>query len=808
MNIMNGRLWILLAICLLPVAAAGELIDVRVVTDEADTVLGLLAQRTRGEELTAADWQRLEATEGYRRLKKRSESFGAKEFDADFRDWVATVDLADLDRLRSGVERWRTLDATAAGRAAQAYLPEGTRLRATIYPVLKRTSNSFVFEVDTDPAIFMYVSGEATENELANTLAHELHHVGTAAGCSEPEEEPASEAAGEVLRWMGAFAEGLAVLAAAGGPNVHPHAGRPREEWIVWERDVAQFSRDLGRIERFFLDILTGQLDAEAQRRRFFELINTQDVPQGPFYTVGWKMGALVEQRFGRGAVIDSICDMRRLLVAYEQIARENPRYDEGSLPTWSSELLRAIGAPDLIGTWRARPEHNGQVGDFAIRFELDEDGGLVARLSLPPLDAWDMVSAPVKLEDDRVVIGRWTLQRESDGGLSGELPAMLVPVHRIAFTLRRGDPIEPPAVAQIEAPVAEPVWTQEIGSPVWAGISTGRGLVYVGADDGRLRALDPGTGAVRWQLEAGGALRARPTVSDDALFVHSDDGFLYAVEPRSGKLEWRARVAAEAIERIPLSAQGARYNHYASSALRLGDTVYVGGFDGRLYALDAASGTERWQFPAGDTIAGTPAGAGDRVVFGSFDGHVYALDATSGEELWRHDTGAPVVSAPLTHGGRVIIGSRSYDLLALDAGTGEVDWKYYYWFSWVESSAAERDGIAYVGSSDGQLVVALDAATGEEQWRFDSGGSPWSQPTVTESTVFIGTVGVADYMVAHEAGFFALDRKTGEPRWHYPLARPGTAGHWGIGASSAVDETLVFVAGLDGVVRAFRQDP
>ena len=238
------------------------------------------------------------------------------------------------------------------------------------------------------------------------------------------------------------------------------------------------------------------------------------------------------------------------------------------------------------------------------------------------------------------------------------------------------------------------------------------------------------------------------------------------------------------------------------------GDTVYIGGFDGRLYALNAATGDERWQYAAGDTIAGTPSTAGDLIFFGSFDDHVYALDVDSGEEFWRYDTGAPVVSSPLVHDGRVIIGSRSYDLLALDVRSGELDWKYYYWFSWVESSAVERGGTAYIGSSDGQLVVALDATRGGEQWRFDTGGSPWSQPAVTETTVFIGTVGVAGYMVAHEADFFALDRKTGAPRWHYPLERPGTDGHWGIGASAAVDDTMVFVAGLDGHVRAFRQEP
>jgi outer membrane protein assembly factor BamB len=790
-------------------AASEKLLDVRVVLDEADAVLDLLAKRARGQRPTETDWQRLEATEGYRRLKQRQKSFGAESFDSGFRDWVRRVDLTDLERLRSGVNRWRTLDVTTAGRVAHAYLPEGTPLRATIYPVLKRTQNSFVFEVDTDPAIFMYVSGEASESELANTLAHELHHIGSSAGCPNAAADRPPGPVGDILRWMGAFAEGLAVLAAAGGPSVHPHAGRAAEEWIVWERDVARFNEDLPRIERFFLDILSGELDAEAQRPRFFELIRHGDtVPQGPFYTVGWKMGALVEQRFGRQAVIDAICDMPRLLVAYNQIAYENPRDEEGSLAVWSAELLRAIGAPDVIGTWRARPEHNGQRGDFVIRFELDEEGGLRSVVSLPPLDAWNVVTLPVKLEEDRIEVGSWVLQRQVDGGLSGELPAWLVPVHRIAVTLHRSTSIEPPVAQPVEAPLAEPVWTRDLGSPIWAGISTGRGNVYVGDDAGRLTALDAYTGAIEWQFETGGAIRARTTVTEEALLVHSDDGFLYALAPDSGDVVWRAAVASAPIERIPLGAEGARYNHYASAGLLVDDTVYVGGFDGRLYALAAGSGVERWQFEAGDTIAGTPAAAAGQIFFGSFDGHVYALDATSGEELWRYDTGAPVVSSPLVHDGRVLVGSRSYDLLALDAATGELDWAYYYWFSWVESSAVERGGTAYVGSSDGQLVVALDAADGRERWRFDSGGSAWSQPAVTDSTVYIGTVGVADYMVAHQADLLALGRTSGEPLWHYPLSRPGSAGHWGFAAAVAVDETMVFAAGLDGLVRAFRQDP
>ena len=78
-------------------------VDVRVVTDEADAVFDLLAKRASSEALTEADWEHLESTEGYRRLKQRDESFGVEAFDSKFRDWLQAVDPADLGRLRDGV---------------------------------------------------------------------------------------------------------------------------------------------------------------------------------------------------------------------------------------------------------------------------------------------------------------------------------------------------------------------------------------------------------------------------------------------------------------------------------------------------------------------------------------------------------------------------------------------------------------------------------------------------------------------------------------------------------------------------------
>jgi hypothetical protein len=45
-----------------------------------------------------------------------------------------------------------------------------------------------------------------------------------------------------VSAWLGAFGEGFAVLAAAGGPAVHPHATGTAEDRARWDEDVANFN--------------------------------------------------------------------------------------------------------------------------------------------------------------------------------------------------------------------------------------------------------------------------------------------------------------------------------------------------------------------------------------------------------------------------------------------------------------------------------------------------------------------------------------------------------------------------------------
>jgi outer membrane protein assembly factor BamB len=132
------------------------------------------------------------------------------------------------------------------------------------------------------------------------------------------------------------------------------------------------------------------------------------------------------------------------------------------------------------------------------------------------------------------------------------------------------------------------------------------------------------------------------------------------------------------------------------------------------------------------------------------------------------------------------------------------VAWKRYVWFSWIESSAVVKDGVAYVGSSDAALVLAVDAKSGRPRWQADVYGWAWGQPAVTDERVYVGTSSQAGYPSGHRAGVMALDRASGKAVWRYE-SPAAASGAFGFPGSPAVGEGYVFVSGLDGRLYAFR---
>lgn len=306
--------------------------EVTIDLEEGTSVLDILDARAASREATADHWQRLFESAGYRRLKKREASLGRGFEDDEFHDFVLSDELLERrEGLRRALERWRSLDPARAARRALDYLPPGTPLRAVVYPVIKPRSNSFVFELDTDPAIFFYVDPDQPQAVFENTMAHELHHVGLAAACRAREVSPHPNEEVEAARqWVGAFGEGLAMLAAAGGPDVHPHAESPLEDRERWDGDVARFDEDLKKVEAFLVDILDGRLATEEARNEVgFSFFGVQ----GPWYTVGWKMAAIIDKASGRERLIAVSCSPVELLEAYNAAAPD-------SSARWSESLL------------------------------------------------------------------------------------------------------------------------------------------------------------------------------------------------------------------------------------------------------------------------------------------------------------------------------------------------------------------------------------------------------------------------------------------------------------------------------------
>jgi len=315
-------------------------VRVTLITDEAEAALTLL--RTRDAKRSAADWERLWSSDGYRRLKRREAAMGRAFTDSAFAAFVR----ADSTRARAAayartLETWSAADLAGAGRRALAYLPPRSIIRAKVYLLIKPRTNSFVFDTETDPAILLYLDPAVTPAKLENTVAHELHHIGYAAACSAPADTTLTPGARAARQWLTAFGEGLAMLAAAGGPDHHPHEASPPEERARWDRDIAHASEDLRTLDRFLLDVATGRMsDPDSIRARGMSFFGVQ----GPWYTVGYMMAQSIEQMMGRDALLASVCDPVSLLETYNRAFA--PRMTcRLAPPKWSPELLAALRA-------------------------------------------------------------------------------------------------------------------------------------------------------------------------------------------------------------------------------------------------------------------------------------------------------------------------------------------------------------------------------------------------------------------------------------------------------------------------------
>ena len=104
----------------------------------------------------------------------------------------------------------------------------------------------------------------------------------------------------------------------------------------------------------------------------------------------------------------------------------------------------------------------------------------------------------------------------------------------------------------------------------------------------------------------------------------------VYAIDLATGQERWR----------FP-AERDAKVNFYAAPALTGEGHLIVGGYDKVVYCLSAADGTLSWTFDGStDRIVGAPVVAGDLVLVPSADRHLYALRLSNGSAVWSFETG------------------------------------------------------------------------------------------------------------------------------------------------------------------------
>jgi outer membrane protein assembly factor BamB len=193
--------------------------------------------------------------------------------------------------------------------------------------------------------------------------------------------------------------------------------------------------------------------------------------------------------------------------------------------------------------------------------------------------------------------------------------------------------------------------------------------------------------------------------------------------------------------------------------------TLYISVMDGSVVALDAASGSERWQATTGGYCHSSPVIADDTLIVGSADAHVYAFDATTGVPRWRFPTKGPVYASAAVARGVAAIASGDGSVYGISVDDGTLRWRFPLPpgpSAFAQSPAATDGERFFIGAWD-RHVYALDVATGREVWRY------LATPSGFYYSAAIAAPAVADgrlFIPSNDNVLHALDPVTGTPLW------------------------------------------
>ncbi len=277
--------------------------------------------------------------------------------------------------------------------------------------------------------------------------------------------------------------------------------------------------------------------------------------------------------------------------------------------------------------------------------------------------------------------------------------------------------------------------------------------------------------------------LEATPIVVDGVIFTTGSWSVVFAIDARTGRQLWKYD------PQVPPETGGKACCDVVNRGVAVyRGRVYVGTLDGRLVALDAATGDVAWEKVTVDqtqpyTITGAPRVVKGKVIIGNggaelgVRGYVSAYDAETGEQIWRTYTvpGNPeqpfespaMEKAAATWtgewwkmgGGGTVWDSMAYDpeldLLYVGTGNGSP------WNRRLRSPGGGDN--LYLCS-----LLALRPDTGEQIWHYQTTpGDTWDYTSTQHILLADLEIGGRTRKVAMHApknGFFyVLDRETGE---------------------------------------------
>jgi outer membrane protein assembly factor BamB len=257
-------------------------------------------------------------------------------------------------------------------------------------------------------------------------------------------------------------------------------------------------------------------------------------------------------------------------------------------------------------------------------------------------------------------------------------------------------------------------------------------GVVYFGSGDFNVYALDAATGALKWKFATGNVVHATPAVADGVVYVGSWDSFFYALDAATGAVRWKYQTGRDTIAYNQVGIVG--------SAAVSGGVVYVGCRDGFLYALNAKTGAEKWKYNNnhGWVIASPPVSNGV-VYFPTSDGTRFkAVDAATGTLRFDLANKAISFSSPAVVNNIVIFGSSDGWLHAIDATTGAVRGAF-------RTEGNTQNASRYIAADSTIDYAALYAdMTVENVYvgldRMHSLGAIFSSPVVANGVVYVGS--------------------------------------------------------------------